>query len=149
MSSQPASERGTRPDRTRIAQVGLALIAVTLFLGNSPILGLLPATISFFLPKFRVLGWWLTVVLSLAFCAITVGGAIYLGRNWSTAVFEDSYRAYLSAGLMALMLLGCGLTFFGLLSKGTRNAVERRTLEIAPHAFDDTPPNSQDKPGSP
>ena len=127
------------PDRIRIAQLGLALIAVSSFFGNAPVIGLLPAIIAFFLPRFRVLGWWLTVVLVLVFTTITAGGAVFLARNWSTAAFEARNLAILSAVLMSLMLVGCAIAFVGLLSRGTRNAVELRTLEIAPHAFDSNP----------
>lgn len=126
-----------RPDRTRFAQVGLALIAASIFLGNVPIVGLLPATISFLLPRFKVLGWWLTVVLVMLFLCVTVGGAVYLTRNWNVSMFESAYLTRLTAALMAVMIIGCLLALFGLLSPGTRRAVDRRTLEQYPHAFDE------------
>lgn len=125
------------PDRTRFAQVGLALIAASIFLGNVPMVGLLPAAISFLLPKFKVLGWWLTVVLVVLLLCVTVGGAIYLYQNWNVAVFESAYLARLTAVLMAVMLVGCGLSLFGLLAPGTRRNVDQRTLAQYPHAFDE------------
>ncbi|MFN4244071.1 MAG: hypothetical protein ACK4PI_12650 [Tepidisphaerales bacterium] len=123
-------------DRARLAQLGLALVAVCLFFGNTPVTGLVPAALSFFVPRFRVIGWWVTVVLVLLLASVSLGGLVYLLRQWSAASFEDPALAWWSLGLMSGTLLGCLLTLVGLLAPGTRRAMEARTTAAYPHAFD-------------
>lgn len=127
-------------DRSGVARLGLAAVAVCLFLGNVPLTGLLPATLAVFVPRFRIIGWWMTVVVTLLLASVMTGGVVYLARNWSAAVFEAPGLARWSMGLMVGTLVGCLVALTGLLAPGTRRAVERRTMEVAPHAFDEGRP---------
>lgn len=135
-ASLPDHTRQTPADRTRIAQLGLALVAACLFLGNSPVTGLVPAVLSFLVPRFRIIGWWSTVVLTLLLASVSAGALVYLMRQWSTAVFEDASLAWWSLTLIGLTLLGCLVTLAGLLAPGTRRAMEARTTSMYPGAFD-------------
>lgn len=128
------------PDRTALARVGLVVVAISLFAGRSPV-GLLPLVLSLMLPRFRVLGWWITVVLTTLLTAVTVGAAVFLLRTSGGAA---SGPVLYAAACMAGTLVGCGLSLVGLLSPGTRRAVEQRTLEVAPGAFTPPPPRGTD-----
>lgn len=126
----------TSPDRTKIARIGLVLMGLSLLLG-ARILGLLPVVLSIFLPRFRVLGWWLTVVMTVLVLAVAAGGLFYMATNWSKFIFEQRTQTLYATGVISMALMSCGVTLYGLLAPGTRRAVERRTLEVAPHAFDE------------
>lgn len=123
------------PDRTKLARIGLTLMGISFLLGAKP-LGLLPVALGLFLPTFRILGWWLTVVLTVALLAITVGTAIFVAGTWSTAYAQAPGQMQFVVALIGLCVAGAAMALVGLLSPGTRRAVERRTLAVAPHAFD-------------
>lgn len=117
-------------DLSRLASIGLLILAISLFTGRSPV-GLLPMVMSLFVMRFRILGWWLTVVFVVAVGAIAVGAVVFVLRRYGITP-----EAYYSLGVMCGSLVGCTMALVGLLAPGTRRAMEARTLEKAPHAFD-------------
>lgn len=117
-------------DLSRIASVGLLVLAVSLLTGKS-CFGILPLFVSLFVARFRVLGWWLTVVMVVAVGAIAIGGMVFVLREYGVGA-----NAWYSLGVMGGSLLGCCISLVGLLAPGTRRAVEERTVASVPGAFE-------------
>jgi hypothetical protein len=124
-------------DRTQVARIALTCVAIGMFLYGAW-LGVIPLLQGILLPRLRVLGWWITVVFALLMISVAVGACVAGYRSGAFSSLDRTSMLQLAPNL--LVLVGLLVALWALLSKGTRLAVEKRTLEFAPEAFGDPKP---------
>lgn len=132
-------DRSSPPDRIGIARLGLMGMSLGFVLSAQPEARMpwVPAGILFLLallvPRFKVLGWWLTVVFATFVTAISTG----IGLNFLRAMLTGQSASWLLRVviLTAVVSLSGVIALFGLFSRGTRAGVERRTNAAMPGTF--------------
>lgn len=102
------------------------------------LIGLLFVLLAIFVPRFRVLGWWLTVVVVALVLATSVGTGIYLAGHFGELRATSAMMTWQSVGQVGFCALGSVLALLGLVARGTRRAVEARTVAVAPGAFEES-----------